>query len=252
MRSGDPDKVIFNYSSHVLTESEKAYFFKDLSLAVPPKAPEYADYLLLFELFYRDIHNLDVTNEKKEVLKARIKDCAFSLFNSYNENSPHLDLTPEEFAALKLLSKNKNLITKNRIKVTLLPLLTKAIISKLSDSNKFAQVPVAKDKQLNFIINVEKHIADRKDLKNSEVISKTIYKSLKPRDPRFGILYDLCKVYKQLVDNCPPFRSIISAIKTLTYSLVKFLVPLLEPITTNMYTVKSSFQFAKEIADQDP
>ena len=162
---GDPDKVIFNYSSHVLTESEKVYFFKDLSFAVPPKAPEYAEYVLLFELFYHDIHNLDVTNEKKELLKARIKDCPFSLFNSYNENSPHLDLTPEEFAALKLLSKNKNLITKNRIKVTLLPLLTKAIISKLSDSNKFTQVSIAKDKQLNFIINVEKHIADRKDLK---------------------------------------------------------------------------------------
>ena len=59
-------------------------------------------------------------------------------------------------------------------------------------------------------------------------------------------------VHEQLVDNCPPFRPIMSAIKMTTYNLAKFLVPLLESITTNMYTVKNSFEFAKEIADQDP
>ena len=74
---------------------------------------------------------------------------------------------------------------------------------------------------------------------------------MKPRGSRFGILYGLCKVHKQLVDNCPPFRPIMSAIKTPTYNLAKFLVPLLEPITTNMYTVKNSFEFSKEIVDQD-
>ena len=106
---------------------------------------------------------------------------------------------------------------------------------------------------MNFIVNVEKHITDLlRDLKNSEVIFETIYKCLKPRSSRFGILYGFCKVRKQLVDNCPPFRPIMSAIKTPTYNLAKFLVPLLEPITANMYTVKNSFEFSKEIADQDP
>ena len=81
-----------------------------LDFATPPKTLEYADYLLLFDVFYRDIHNLDITNEKKEVLKIRINDCAFSLFNSYNRNGVPLNLTPEELEALKLLSKNENLI----------------------------------------------------------------------------------------------------------------------------------------------
>ena len=123
----------------------------------------------------------------------------------------------------------------------------------LSDSSRFTQVSVAEDKQLNFIVNFEKHTAGLlKDLKNSEVISETVYKSLKPRGSSYGIVYGLCKVHKQLVDNCPPFRSITSAIKTPTYNLAKFLVPLLELITTNMYKVKRSFEFAKEIANQDP
>ena len=122
----------------------------------------------------------------------------------------------------------------------------------LSDSSKFTQVSVAENKQLNFIVNVEKHITDLpKDLKNSKVISETVCKSFKPRGSRFGIFYGLCKVHKQFVGNYPPFRSIMLVIKTPTHSLAKFLVPLLEPITTNMYTVKSSFEFAKEIVDQD-
>ena len=107
---------------------------------------------------------------------------------------------------------------------------------KICDSSKFTQGSVAEDIQFNFIVNVEKHRDLVKDFKNFEVISETVYKSLKPRGSRFGILYGLCKVHKQLVDNCPPFRPIISAIKTPTYNPGKFLVSLLEPITTNIYT----------------
>ena len=62
----------------------------------------------------------------------------------------------------------------------------------LSDCSKFTQLSVAEDKQLNFINNVEKRMADfLEDLKNSEVIFETVYKSLKPRGSRFGILYGL-------------------------------------------------------------
>ena len=40
-------------------------------------------------------------------------------------------------------------------------------------------------------------------------------------------------------------------IGTPTYKLSKFLVPLIEPITVNEYTVKDSFSFAKEVIDYD-
>ena len=90
----------------------------------------------------------------------------------------------------------------------------------LTDSSKFTHVSVDEDKQLNFIVNVEKHVTGLlKDLKNSEVISETVYKSLKNRGSRFGIPYCLSKVHKQLVDNCPPFRPIMSAIKTPIYHI---------------------------------
>ena len=50
----------------------------------------------------------------------------------------------------------------------------------------------------------------------------------------------------------PLFRPILSALQTPTYNLAKFLVPILDPLTKNEYTVKDSFLFAEEICEQDP
>ena len=108
--SHDPQKVIFNYSSHVLTESEKSLLCKGLNFAIPPDKLEYSDFSLPLELLYRDIQDPDDTDQKKQLLKARIKDSALSSSSSYNKNSAALYLTKEEFASLKLLSKNDSLI----------------------------------------------------------------------------------------------------------------------------------------------
>ena len=64
-------------------------------------------------------------------------------------------------------------------------------------------------------------------------------------------MYGLCQVHKDIIDNCPPFRPILSAINTPTYKLAKFLVPILKSLTSNEYTVKDSFAFAEEIVEQD-
>ena len=95
------------------------------------------------------------------------------MFNSYNENGVPSNLTPEEFAALKSLSKNKNLIIQKLDKGNSLAIIGKSnylekMQNILSDSCKFTQFLATEDKQLNFIVNAEKHITDiLKDLKNS-------------------------------------------------------------------------------------
>ena len=79
-----------------------------------------------------------------------------------------------------------------------------------------------------------------------------MHKFAKPVETRIGIMYRNCKVHKQQVDGCSPFRPILSALQTPTYNLAKFLVPILNPLTKNEYTVKDSFQFAEEICEQYP
>ena len=49
----------------------------------------------------------------------------------------------------------------------------------------------------------------------------------------------------------PPFRPVLSALQTPTHSLAKFLVPILDTLSKNVYTVKDSFQFAEEIGEQN-
>ena len=52
--SHDPEQVIHNFSSHILTETKKL-FCVALQFALPPQTLEYADYMISFELLYRDI-----------------------------------------------------------------------------------------------------------------------------------------------------------------------------------------------------
>ena len=40
---------------------------------------------------------------------------------------------------------------------------------------------------------------------------------LKPVRTRPGTMYELYKVHKDIIDSCPPFRPILSAINTSTY-----------------------------------
>ena len=60
-------------------------------------------------------------------------------------------------------------------------------------------------------------------------------------------MYGSCKVYKIVTDALPSVRPILSSIATPTYKLSKFLVPMLEPVTTNEYTTKDSFIFEAEL-----
>ena len=103
---------------------------------------------------------------------------------------------------------------------------------------------------LSFVVNQEKRIDTIfKSLVDSNSMSKEMRKSIKPVGTRPGTMYWICKVHKQEVDGCSPFRPILSALQTLTCNLDRFLVPILDPLTKNEYRVKDSFHFAEE---QDP
>ena len=49
----------------------------------------------------------------------------------------------------------------------------------------------------------------------------------------------------------PKYTPIFFAINTPGYNVAKFVIPILEPLTHNEFTVKGSFSFAKEIKNYD-
>ena len=77
-----------------------------------------------------------------------------------------------------------------------------------------------------------------------------LYKHLYPQGSQPGIMYGPSKIHKPLVNGFPRLRPILSAINTGTYKWAKFFVALLKPFTSNNYTVKDSFDFAKDITRQ--
>ena len=56
--------------------------------------------------------------------------------------------------------------------------------------------------------------------------------------------FEIFKVHKISIT----LRSILSSIATFGYKIAKLLIPILEPITSNQFTVQDSFTFATEIS----
>ena len=50
----NPDKVIYNFSSVTLSDRDKSLLSKGLNFPLPPASLEYSEYLMDYELFFRD------------------------------------------------------------------------------------------------------------------------------------------------------------------------------------------------------
>ena len=248
--------VIFNYSKISLSDAEKSILVKGLWFSLPLKKFNYADYLTNCELFYRSIQNLDVlSNGDSDFVKTDINNAALSSFCFHKANVPQ-SLSDEELEALEKLSKNNNLVVQKADQGSSVVLVDRDVYVNhikniLKGNTKFEKVDV-KTRTLNFQVNHEKRINEiLKSLKSTGSLSDKQYKKIKAVGSRPGVLYGLCKVHKAIVDVCPPFRPILSAIVTPTYKIAKFLVPILSCLTINEFIVKDSFSFGKEIVKQD-
>ena len=82
-------------------------------------------------------------------------------------------------------------------------------------------------------------------------IGEHLYKSLYPQGTQPRILYGSSKIHKLLVNGFPKLRPILSALNPGTYKWTKFFVPLLRHLTSNQFTLKDSFEFAKIVCEQD-
>ena len=60
---------------------------KGLNFSLPCKCLDYADYLVDFQLFCRNIHNLGIlSNEYLDFVKTRTNETALSSYQNYNNN----------------------------------------------------------------------------------------------------------------------------------------------------------------------
>ena len=153
-------------------------------------------------------------NEDLDFVKTKIKETALSSFRQYNKN-PQQSLSKEELAALTNLSKNKDFVIRKSDKSNSVVIVDKDTYIKrmknlLRVQRKFEKVTLKTDAFLNFVFNQENRTDTIfKNLIDSNIISKEMRKLVKPVGTRPGIMYGNCKVHKQQVDGCPPFRPIL-------------------------------------------
>ena len=78
-------KVIHNSSPYQLTDTEKLLLCKGLNFSIPPKHLKFENYLLPFELLYRDVYESNNKDESLLHLKSKIKDVGLSSYRIYNK-----------------------------------------------------------------------------------------------------------------------------------------------------------------------
>ena len=140
---------------------------------------------------------------------------SFDNYNFWNE----LNVSKEEFLALKGLSSNKDVILQKGRSGNSVVLVNKADYTKrmkelLSDVSKFKEITV--EPRINLLLQHEgKLIEFLKRVKSS--VTTDLYKHLYPQGSQPGIMYGLSKIHKPLVNSFPKLRPILSAINTGTY-----------------------------------
>ena len=109
----DPEKVIYNFSSYKLSQTEISLLLKGLNFSLPPQKLKFDNDLLPFELLYRDVTNDERKDDDALMhLKSKIKDVGLSCFRLYNKKDHRFEnLTEDEYEAFLNLKSNKNIIT---------------------------------------------------------------------------------------------------------------------------------------------
>ena len=159
----DPNQVIINFSSYQLNEVEKSLLAKGLNFALPPKILNRADYLLPFEMVYRDIKTMDVPSSDLDIIKVALKEYAYSSFKKYNFLK-ELNLSRDEYNALKNLSSLNNIIIQKSDKGNSVVLMNcddyiNRMDTLISDPAKYQKLLVSENKDYNFMVK-EKRLVD--------------------------------------------------------------------------------------------
>ena len=138
------------------------------------KKLEYANFMLPFELLFRDIKSSDLSVPQIKAVKSKILDT----FDSSDNNKINSNLSKEELKALHKLRKQKHLVIQktdkgNTVVITEKNAYINIMKEIISDTNKFEQIIIEEDKQTNFPLKNERKAIDLiKRLENGGKISE--------------------------------------------------------------------------------
>ena len=240
--------TVFNYSQYVLSKREEFLLSFGLDFCLPNFKPNFCQFFLPIEVLFQRIKRLELCRNLSQ-LQNELMVIAHNTFSNLKTNwGPFFNKC--DLQLLKSLSQRDDIVVLRPDKGRGVVILgkddyTNKMNDILNDQSKFRNIG-----QPNFqeIFKVEDRINRfLRTLKRDGIISEHTYEDLFCSGSSFGILYGLPKIHKQGI----PLRPILASFNSPNYKLAKFLVPLLEPLTRNQYTLKNSEDFKIRILSQD-
>ena len=194
--ANDPEQVIHNFSSYVLSDDEKSLLAKGLNFSVPPKKLNFADHMTPFELLYQNLKKgCDISRQKMDILKIDLRKVAYSSFNQYNFLR-ELNLSHPEYEALKKLSSCEDIVIHKSDKGNSVVIVNRTdylqrMQEMVDDTSKFEKLNVKPGKDYNFMTK-EKRTVDTllSELVDKKSISEAEREKLSPDGSK----------------SCPPLR----------------------------------------------
>ena len=186
--TNDPEQVIRNFSSYVLTDDEKSLLAKGLNFSLPPKTLHFADHMTPFELLYKNVQGCDISKHKLDILKVDLRKIAYSSFGRYNFLR-ELNLSQPEYDALKKLSSCKDIVIHKSDKGNSVVIVDRSDYLKrmqemVDDVSKFEEVKVKPDKDYNFMTKEKSEVDSLlSELVDKQSISQAIRDKLSPNGP---------------------------------------------------------------------
>ena len=114
----------------------------------------------------------------------------------------------------------------------------------LSDTSRFKKV----DKEDIFKVNLnheDKINYQVRQMKKKSILSENEYNELYVSGSSPSVMYGLPKVHKENI----PLRPILAAFKAPSYKLAKFLSGFLQPLASNPFTIKNSYDFKNQLKE---
>ena len=186
---------------------------KGLNFALPPKKLRYEDYLINFELLFKNSKDAIKDGDVDE-FKSKLRTVAYTSLRFYNRKKKKLEnISQDEHVALKELAALENVVIQKADKGNFVLVDKADYVSKmeglLSDTSKFQPIGFERHNgDLRHILDKEEEIkAFLSNLKDKGVISNQDFAKMVPVGCSPGILYGLCKVHKEVPsgDRCPLF-----------------------------------------------
>ena len=246
----DPRSVIHNFSSVFIPERIKFLLAFGLDFRLPTFRLDFYKYFSSFEKLFSVTKNLDCHSLSE--LRSRVQNIALKYFYNFK---PHKIFSAvidrNDIFLLKKFSSNKNICIMKPDKGNGVVIVDRnryisSMNEIISDTSKFKLITEPIDK---FTLKIEDKINNFiRKLKRLKLVPDDIYNKLMVTGSAPGILYGLPKIHKKDFNTKFQFRPIFAAYKTPSFNLAKFLVPILNPFTTNEFTCTNSRQFVQDLS----